>query len=576
MKTPKPAEISRKVFGEDIHDLRRRGHKGGYILEHRAMLTSRWGGDKLISAAGLSIVLFLAWLFAMKWVSLLWAETLSFWSEVLGMRAYVSMVHYRFENVYSFSAPYLHFKSSVPDYVDLVVGAIITISVFIGTFFIPRRHLPLIYSLRVIVFFQACAQLFFTFVPLSFPYGASGYVHGLLIAGLALIAVVPVILAFTYYIFDFRFHKKVGLTLMVMGHFIIMIPLQFLAHAYILYHSSLLMLPLLFFVFGLPMNVMIFIGYYSWGASWKNTLYVEPALRGNGFFEGRRKLTGAIALLLLILVLVILLSLVSQASAQESAKVDSVAAVEVDTPAEPEEPGVPLTKYVEVGIGYSYFTNDVGEGNDQFAAFILAREQSWQLRLDGGRAERWGDSGYGIGAMFTKYLASRWSVAAGANTGSGEFIFPEYRVSAMVGVALLKERNLQVTLGYVHDQSKGENYFDRIAASATWYSGSHWIYGGYFNYDIGEPGTTITASGGLGATWFNWQKRYIGFLVEYGDINYTQVGATDFLVGYEQFLIRGTFSEYFDPTMGINVRAEYATNEIWDMYAVAVSLFKSW
>jgi YaiO family outer membrane protein len=541
---------ARRISAPNIDDLRHRGHRGGYILEHRALLTSRWGGDKLLAAAGLSVGLLLAWLFTMKWVSLLWAEVLSFWSEVLGMRAYVTTVHYRFGDVFGFAAPYLHFRSPVPDVVDLLVGAVITFVVFVATFLLPRRHLPLVYFLRVVVFFQACAQLFFTFVPLSFPYGASGYIHGVLIAGLAFVALVPVVLAFTYYIFDFSFSRKLGLTLLVMLHAVVVIPLQFTAHAYILYHTSLLMMPLLFFVFGLPLNVVTFIAFYAWGASWKNTLYREPAPRGNGFFERGRRHAGIIAALIVPL-------LAGGANAQEE-----------ETP--------PLSKYVEVGAGFAHFTGDVGNGNDQFVSFIVAREWSYQLRLDAGRAERWGDEGLGIGAMFTAYLGSRLSVGVGASTGSGDFIFPEYRVDAAVGVSLLEERNLQLTAGYVHQQSKGENYFDRIAASLTWYAGNHWIYGGYFNYDIGEPGTTITMSGGLGATWFNWQERYIGVLVEYGDVNYTQVGVTDFLVAYEQFLVRGTFSEYFNPTSGINLRAEYATNELYDIYGIAASFFKSW
>ena len=51
---------------------------------------------------------------------------------------------------------------------------------------------------------------------------------------------------------------------------------------------------------------------------------------------------------------------------------------------------------------------------------------------------------------------------------------------------------------------------------------------------------------------------------------------TDFLVGYEEFLIRGTFSEYFNPKMGLNVRAEWATNEMWDMYGISAAIFKEW
>ncbi len=241
-----------------------------------------------------------------------------------------------------------------------------------------------------------------------------------------------------------------------------------------------------------------------------------------------------------------------------------------------EDEGPPLVKYLEAGLGFTHFTNEVGDGNDQFVTFILSKEWSYQLRFDAGRAERWGDSGLGVGAMFTTYLDRSWSFAVGAATGSSEFIFPEYLVSATIGKGLLAEGNLLASLTWVHDQSKGENYYDRIGGSLTWYQGSHWIYGAYFNYDMGQPGSTVTMSGGLGATWFNWQQRYIGATLQYGDINYTQVGVTDFLVGYEEFLVRGTYSEYFNPKMGLNVRAEWATNEMWDMYGISASIFKEW
>jgi hypothetical protein len=249
------------------------------------MLTSPLKGYKILTSAGLAILLFISWLAATKWVSVLWKQIISFWCEVLGMRYYVTIIHYHIGDLFSFSAPYLHVRSPAPDNVDLLIGAIITLVVFLATFFLPRRHVPLIYSLRVVVFFHICALLFFTFVPLAFPYGVSGYVHTLLIAGLVLISLIPILLAFTYFIFDFRFLKILTLTLLIMLYFVILIPMQFTAHAFILYHNSLLMMPLLFFVFGLPVDVMIFIAFFSWGASWKSRLYEEPVPRGNGFFE---------------------------------------------------------------------------------------------------------------------------------------------------------------------------------------------------------------------------------------------------------------------------------------------------
>ena len=82
--------------------------------------------------------------------------------------------------------------------------------------------------------------------------------------------------------------------------------------------------------------------------------------------------------------------------------------------------------------------------------------------------------------------------------------------------------------------------------------------------------------GGLGATWYTWQERYIGLELAGGDINYTQVGVNDFLVNYEEYAVRMYYTEYFNNTWGMNSRAEYVTNEMFDIYGVSVSIFKVW
>ncbi len=262
-----------------LEDLSRRGFRGGTILNHRAMLTSRHGRAKILSSSALSILLLFGWLSSVSVVSGVWARMLSFWNEVLGIGGYVTQIHYQIGGFYHFRAPYFHVSSATPDDLVIMIGWVVTAIFFVASFLIPRMHLPLIYVVRVVLFFQLCAQVFFTFVPLRFPYGAAGYVHGLLIAGLGLIALVPILLGFTYFIFDFSLLRKVGLALLIILYMALFIPLQFAAHAFILHHASLLVLPLLFFVFGLPFNVMTFIALYSWGASWKNELYERDVPR---------------------------------------------------------------------------------------------------------------------------------------------------------------------------------------------------------------------------------------------------------------------------------------------------------
>lgn len=262
-------------FRRQIEDLRRRGHRGGYIVDHRSLLTSRRGWAKVVMGTALTVIFFGSWLMAVNSVSDFWARVLVFWDEALGMGGYVTLIHYQIGDVYEFRVPYFHVTSAAPDYVSLIVGWVATVLLFIGSFFLPRRHLPIVYGVRVILMFQFCALVFFTFVPLPFPYSASGYIHGVLIAGLALIALIPILIGFTYFIFDFNFWRKLGLTSMIMGYLTVFIPMQYGAHAFLLHQTSILNLPLLFFAFGLPLDIMVFIALYSWGASWKNDLHRE-------------------------------------------------------------------------------------------------------------------------------------------------------------------------------------------------------------------------------------------------------------------------------------------------------------
>lgn len=256
-----------------IEDLRLRGARGGYIVRHRSMLTSRRGWRKALSGAAMSLALFVGWLYALRWVSDLWAHVLSFWSEALGLGGAVTLIRYQLGRVYSFEAPYLAVSSAAPDWVILVAGWVVTIILLIGTYLIPRRYLPLVYIARLVVIFHLIAQVFFTFVPLSFPYSAASYIHGLMIAGMGLIALVPVMLGFTYSIFDYAWWRKAGLALVMMAYLMVLVPLQYAAHAFVLHHLSLLFLPVLFFAFGLPIEIMVFIGLYSWGASWRHNLH---------------------------------------------------------------------------------------------------------------------------------------------------------------------------------------------------------------------------------------------------------------------------------------------------------------
>jgi len=238
--------------------------------------------------------------------------------------------------------------------------------------------------------------------------------------------------------------------------------------------------------------------------------------------------------------------------------------------------GPPVVRFFEAGAEFTRFTNDYGNGSGQFMSYSMSRENEFLLRFDMGRAARFGDEGLGFGASFTKYFYGRWSAAAGVSTGSGTAVFPRYRLDAWIGRAFLREANLQITAGYVHEQSMGENKFDRYGCGLTWYAGPHWIWGGFFNYDVGQPGNTVTQSGGAGVTYGNWKEWYVGTSVEFGDVSYTQIGPSKYLVDYEQVIVKGYFTGYFTSKSGMNLRLDWGRNDFYDLYGVSLSFFKEW
>lgn len=258
--------------------LRRQGYGGGFIPKHRALLTLPVHPADLVLGVGLAILLFALWLFGLPAVTYLWTVLLEYGLSTLSLPGDVELVRYSAMDIYEFDFPHVDVASGVPDFATWWVTTVGTVLIFAGSFFLPKNEAPLIYLIRFIAIIQGCSQAYFFFTPETFPYSLSGYIAGIMLAGLALITLIPLLLGLTYNIFYFGVWKKLLLAVMIMGHLIVLVPLQFMTQAYILHHSSLMFMPVLFVIFGLPLDIMVFIALYAWGMTWKQYQYSD--LRG--------------------------------------------------------------------------------------------------------------------------------------------------------------------------------------------------------------------------------------------------------------------------------------------------------
>lgn len=168
-----------------------------------------------------------------------------------------------------FPLPYLNVPAGPPDPRTWWITAFVTLLAFAATYAMSEESMPWRYLVRFLVLIQGVALVYFVFAAARFPHDLPSYALSMLFFGTIFIGLLPVILGFTYYLFDFSAFKKLALTVVSMSYLVAFIPLQYMLHLYIL-QKSILFMPLLYFVFGPFLDVLVFVSLYSWGMSWQS------------------------------------------------------------------------------------------------------------------------------------------------------------------------------------------------------------------------------------------------------------------------------------------------------------------
>jgi hypothetical protein len=244
-----------------------RGHRGGVIPMHRALAHFRLGTMNLITASCLFVFFSSAWLVLLPQVCGLWTRIFKLGILFLPLRAEVGVAEHRWAALLSFNIPYLRMEPVLPSAQVWWLSCAVTALIFVATFFISKRLIPVIYLVRAILLVQTIALLYFALIPARFPHTSDSYLAGFVTSGIGLISLVPLIFGLTYYIFDFGLPRKALLTSITMAHLALFLPFQCLLQALVL-QKSVLFMPVLYIVFGMPVDVMLVIGFYSWGMTW--------------------------------------------------------------------------------------------------------------------------------------------------------------------------------------------------------------------------------------------------------------------------------------------------------------------
>jgi hypothetical protein len=179
----------------------------------------------------------------------------------------------------SIPVPYFRLDAPWPDRWHWVVITATTVIALLASFLLPVRFLPARYFIRFVALIQSVSLVYFAFTDPPFLYPLPGYTGGMLSAGMAVLTLVPIVLGFAFYIFDHSVARHILLTLLLLAHLAILLPLQVMAHAVLSHTLSALVQPTMFFVFGLLVEVLVFVSFYGWAMSWPGELQ-ERIARG--------------------------------------------------------------------------------------------------------------------------------------------------------------------------------------------------------------------------------------------------------------------------------------------------------
>jgi YaiO family outer membrane protein len=231
----------------------------------------------------------------------------------------------------------------------------------------------------------------------------------------------------------------------------------------------------------------------------------------------------------------------------------------------------PLTYSLELGLALGHYPDETG--HSEFVSLSMSRPFKHLWRFFVSHDKRFGDSGLGLGASYSRYWSSGYNVSIGVSTGTSDALHPEYAVGVSAGKNVLS--NLSLSLSYARWQSKDAAYSDAFMLGTIWYATDHWMIGSGARFDLSHPGEEWSRSGDLGITYFVYRQTYVEAGVTYADVAYLpSLIHGSAVMEYTATSYRVSFARFLNPKMGFSVRFDYSP--FWDSEWLTVKFFRDW
>jgi hypothetical protein len=246
---------------------RTRGYQGTSIQVHRALRRKAVGIYFCLQLLGLPALA--GFLILCFWTDIraYWLSQFIFWSKRIALTETISLRYSNINMVGDISAPYL--VAGVPTLQQSFISLLMVLSLLLVSSRLPDAYLPVKYFVRFIAFIQFSALFYFFFFDSAYPYSSQTYLLDMVELSAIFLMLLPWFLGLVYLVIIQSAWRYLLLTGLAATYIVILTPLQYTLHAFILDRGSLLYHPILYFLCSLLPQIMGVMGLYSWALSWR-------------------------------------------------------------------------------------------------------------------------------------------------------------------------------------------------------------------------------------------------------------------------------------------------------------------
>lgn len=233
---------------------------------HRATRRYRITSTEIVANVVLVALALFAVYCVWPWILEFWSKSIQFWLtrvQVEGAQVKLANTHLPWMG----ASVAIAARDTLPTMWQWWGTLVITAGVYALSYFVSRERLPLLYLLRTLVFMQATSLVYFYFWPSRLPVTLSKFGSDMIQLVGAMLFIVPILYGCTLYIFHMSLWRKLLTTAATLLYLVLCLPPHLSLLILIMQKGTVLLLPVIYFVFMLLPYIMVVIAIYGYSLS---------------------------------------------------------------------------------------------------------------------------------------------------------------------------------------------------------------------------------------------------------------------------------------------------------------------